>query len=266
MPTVLDKAKKEDVQSDPFPYLLIENAISDDLCEELIKEFPSDSVVARGSDLGDNLRFSLPAPLVAGSHEVKKIWRDFISEHSSQEFFDKFNYLFEDHIKVAYPSLVEQKNIVGVRGLDDFTNSNVLIDAQICINSPVINKPSSVKIAHIDDTDKLYAGLFYLRHPDDDSQGGNLEIYKLKGNDYRIHGQRLVRGKYVKVVKTIPYKKNTLIIFLNSPIALHGVTVRQKTNHTRKFMNLVAEAKESLFSLKPFEETITDKIFRKLNI
>ena len=66
----------------------------------------------------------------------------------------------------------------GTKYIDDYSNANVLLDAPISINTPVTNTPSSVIRGHIDKSAKLFAGLFYLRLPDDTSTGGDLEIYK----------------------------------------------------------------------------------------
>jgi hypothetical protein len=268
MNTVLANVTKADIHSDPFPYIIIHNAIPAEICDALIKEFPKNEVVARGNPLGSNQRFSLSAPLVDASAEVSDLWKEFIAAHASQEFINQFIVLFGDHIKKEYPDFEATYGNFGalqsgVRNKDTFENSKILLDAQICINTPVIDEPTSVKIAHIDDNDKLYAGLFYLRADEDTSAGGNLEIYRYSSSAPKMHGPRLLEDKYVERVETIPYAKNTLVLFLNSKTALHGVTIRQKTPHTRRFMNLVAEMPTPLFDLEPFKETITDKILRK---
>jgi hypothetical protein len=269
MNTVLSKASKKDVVTAPFPYIVIENALDNDVCDALIREFPHDDVIRQGKGPGNNQRFSLSAPSVQGNENISPLWKEFISLHTSKVLIEQFASLFEDQISAHFPHFDQQfgqlKEIQpGVRNKDTFDSSKVLVDAQICINTPVIDAPTSVKIAHIDDVDKLYAGLYYLRHPDDDSVGGDLQVYKTRKGNYKIHGQRLVEDRYVEVVQTIPYKKNTLVIFLNTPDALHGVTVRQATPHTRKFVNLIAEMNQPLFSLEDHQENIFDKVRRKL--
>lgn len=271
MKSVLNKAKISDIKTYPFPHLIIENAIDDKLCDDLIAEFPKDSVIAQGVAAESNKRFSFSAPFVSQSKDVGPLWKEFIARHASQEFLNEFLNLFGDHIKKQYPDFEKRFGTLGqlksgVRNQDTFANKDVLVDSQICINTPVTDNPNSVKISHIDDVDKLYAGLFYLRADNDDSIGGDLELYKYISDKPKIHGARLVANKYVERTATVPYKKNTLVIFLNSPEALHGVTVRERTPHTRRFMNLVAEMKEPIFSLDKYKENVFDKIIRKLNI
>lgn len=109
-------------------------------------------------------------------------------------------------------------------------------------------------------------GLFYLRHPDDDSQGGDLELYKYKTNNFKYYGQRFIQDKYIEKVKTIKYERNTLVIFLNSINSIHGVSNRSVTNHPRLFVNILGgQLREPLFSLDKYKENIIDKVLRHLS-
>ena len=63
MKSVLTAAGRPRVISEPFPHVVIENAFDDDLCMELLEQFPPLEVVAQGAELGSNTRFSLPAHL-----------------------------------------------------------------------------------------------------------------------------------------------------------------------------------------------------------
>jgi hypothetical protein len=51
-----------------------------------------------------------------------------------------------------------------------------------------------------------------------------------------------------------------LIIFLNSPTSVHGVTVRSRTNVARYFVNLIASVGQPLFDLTPLQATMPDKL------
>eukprot|EP00976_Prorocentrum_cordatum_P081574 1184462-Prorocentrum_minimum.AAC.5 len=46
--------------------------------------------------------------------------------------------------------------------------------AQIAMNSPVTKEVDSVRGPHVDDINELWAGLLYLRKPEDNSTGGEL--------------------------------------------------------------------------------------------
>ena len=56
--SLLKKAKKEDVISSPFPYIVIRNALDEDLYESLVSSYPSDEEIS-GGNMGNNTRYQL---------------------------------------------------------------------------------------------------------------------------------------------------------------------------------------------------------------
>ena len=195
--------------------------------------------------------------------QMPAVWRDLISQHISQEFLDGLMRLFGAQIQRLYPSFEETYGPVdglrvGVRGVDSYETSDVHLDAQISINTPVLETPNSVREAHLDAPDKLFIGLFYLRSDDDNSTGGDLEIARWRKEPRGMRGPMAYR-KFVEVVETVPYARNTLILFVNSPNSLHGVTVRSRTKAPRLFMNLVGDVKAPLFDMNDYQATSWDK-------
>jgi hypothetical protein len=92
-----------------------------------------------------------------------------------------------------------------------------------------------------------------MRHPADDSVGGDLTISRFKSAHSDLDAKAsLFDGAYVsdehlEVVETVQYRRNTLVLFINSIDSLHGVTVRQATPHGRRFVNLVGEVVTRLY-------------------
>lgn len=256
--SVLQKARQSDVHLDPFPYLVIRDALPADLCERLIASYPAlpamDVNLAR-----NNARWSYPTHKVAQNQAIDPLWRDFVAYHASKEFFHEIVDLFYDGIRAAYPgrfsSIQSLKDMsVGVRDKDARETTDILMDAQISGNTPV-RTPSSVRTIHIDAGDKLFSGLFYLRRDDDDSVGGDLSIYKFKPR-YRTLSEKLscfngvnVDDRFLDKVDEVKYAKNVLVLFINSIDSLHGVSVRQETKHPRIFLNLVGEVDDLLYQV-----------------
>ena len=58
--SLLAKAKKEDVKTFPYPYIVIENVLNDDLYKELEQSYPSDTEIG-GANLENNTRYQLSA-------------------------------------------------------------------------------------------------------------------------------------------------------------------------------------------------------------
>ena len=123
------------------------------------------------------------------------------------------------------------------------------LDAQIAVNTPALAPGTTVRGPHLDRTNKLFVGLLYLRPDNDDSQGGDLELYVPTAKNPVFAAKRMLPREDVQLVRTIPYRKNSLILFLNTPRSLHGVSPRAVTRHPRYFINLVGEMSQPIFDI-----------------
>lgn len=267
MQSLITTATSKDIIRDPFHYLYLNNAVSEDLATRLLNEFPAVETITKGASFRSNQRFSLSAPDVAKSEGITPLWKEFILRHLGPIFWREFINLFGEAIRWTYPDLWKGKDLntlrLGVRGVDAFDKVDIVLDAQICVNTPVTDKASSVKISHIDNEHELFAGLWYLRKPEDQAKGGDLNIYRYKVRP-RFHGPRLVSRHFVERTATVPYEHNSLVLFLNSLYAVHGVTPREVTSQPRLLVNILGEVEKPLFDLAGMKETFMDKVRRKL--
>lgn len=264
MNSVLTGRGPDDVTLEPFPHLVLEPAVDDETSMQLLEQFPPLEVVAEGAELGSNSRFSLKAHLTRESDQVSALWKEFVARHVSPEFLSELVSVFGPAIRGSYPDFESKYGQLealrlGLRGVDSFDTADILLDCQISVNTPVTARPDSVRRAHLDDPNKLFAALFYLRHPDDDSTGGDLEICVPTDRPRGFRGP-LVYDRFVKPVRTVKYQRGTLVMFLNTADSLHGVTVRSRTDVPRYFVNFVAEVKDPLFSWDAFQATKADKL------
>ena len=213
--------------ADPFPHYAIPDALPREAFEALVAAFPANEQVMQGGSAGDNRRYSWSANDTIAAAALDPTWRAFVETHVSQAFLDGVLRALADDIRASYPGIEAAvgRGIgewrAGLRRRDTFATADVLLDAQICINTPVVSQPSSVRGPHVDKPNKLFAGLYYLRPPRD-----------------------------VELAHTVPYAGNTFVLFLNSLEALHGVTPREVTPNTRYFFNLVGEVDVPLFDLR----------------
>lgn len=231
---------------EPFPHVVIKDALEEDLANELTNTFPLDLFSFSRS----NQRIDISASKAMNIGGINEIWQDFIKYHSSLSFYHDVLGVFKKSFKKEI--FQELSNFsTGVRGVDVHKSNNILLDAQISVNSPV-KESSSVRNAHVDNTNKLFSGLFYLRQKDDDSIGGDLELCRwrksyTKKEKIKFYKEGINKSHF-EVFKKIPYKNNTAVLFLNSLDAIHLVTERKPTEHPRCFVNLVGETGYDLFS------------------
>ena len=258
VPSVLARVERGDVREEPFPHVIVREALGDGLCDQLIDEFPPLDLFTKGVEPKSNKRFNLSAVEVLDDSRISPLWRELVAAHVSQAFLDQALELFADAIRDAYPSFEEEVGPVrslraGIRRQQTFDDgADVLLDAQISLNTPVTGEPTSVRRGHLDAHNKLFVGLLYLRHPDDDSTGGELELYRYATDRPTFEGTATwtaIDDSHLEFAERVPYEKNQLVYFLNTPQALHGVTPRSRTATPRLFMNLVAEVRRPLFDV-----------------
>ena len=272
--SVLQRASAADVRLEPFPHLVLEQALPAALCDELIANYPAlDTLAVDGH--ANNTRWNYPAPKVAGNGAVAPVWREFTRYHASPAFFAELAALFADAITRLYPEHYADPAEVlrmraGVRGVDNFDDHDILLDAQISGNTPV-TAAGSVRTTHVDRNNKLFSGLLYLRPDADDSAGGDLTLSRFRpGLDSQAQKLACFRGVYVddaytEVVRTVPYAKNTLVLFINGIDSLHGVTVRQPTPHSRLFFNLIGEVDAKLYPVPRGKPSLFKRLKNKLS-
>lgn len=248
--SVLFDLSKVNFFKKPFPHIVIMDALPGQIADQLTSEFP-----IQAFDLSrNNKRLDISAMEVNSSRDVSPLWKSFIKYHSSREFYKELIEIFKPHLSdkdyYYYSNLS-----TGIRGVHQHSKDQILLDAQISINTPVRSE-SSVRKAHVDNTNKLFSGLFYLRSKDDVSKGGDLEILEwnkayTSKNKLKFY-QEGVNEKHYSTFKRIKYDNNIAVLFLNSIDALHKVTERQLTTFPRCFVNLVGELEKDIFYKETF--------------
>jgi hypothetical protein len=257
MQTLLANVTKGDVLTDPFPHIVIKDTLPEDLCTQLIREFPAIDVITEGQAFSSNDRFSYSAHKVMQNSAISDLWREFIAAQVSETFWQQFLQLFQTNVRQLHPNFEQEFGALdqlkpGVRRAAE-TDTNLLLDAQICLNAPVLKSSPMIKQPHVDRSRVLFAGLYYLRHPDDQSTGGNLEIYRSRHSQPQGFKGQFIEDKHVELVKTVQYERNVLILFVNSIHSLHGVTVRSVTETPRCFVNLVGELNRPIYDLEQYQ-------------
>ncbi len=246
--------ESKDVLGKPFPFVSVDNALSQDLYDSLVDSMPPLDVLIKGLSPGNNDRFNYSAANIAFNPDIAFVWKEFCQAHLNQPFLDDLLRLFAPHILSNFPDFESRFKPVaelrsGIRGADEETNADVLLDFQISINTPVQIAGTSVRGPHVDNPRKLFVGLFYMRHPEDKARGGDLQLCCAKTPDLKLDASRSADMSCVEPVVTVPYKANSLVLFLNTPESLHSVTPRSATPYPRIFLNILAQMQKPLFKL-----------------
>lgn len=248
-PSVLDRAMPADIRLDPFPHIIIPDALDPDFYAALADGFPVFARIAWDDPIRrvpSNRRFLMGAESIVEAADMPACWKAFADRHTGPDFLAQVEALFADH---WHPALRET---LGGRLTGHETarlslcnpvppTARILLDARIEINTPVHAEATTPRGAHLDTANRLFSGLLYFRDPADDSEGGDLLLYRWCDDVPADPFAFQQPPDAVTEVARIPYRANQLVMFPQGLHALHGVGLRQPTPHTRRYVFITAE-------------------------
>ncbi len=249
MKSILARVTAADVVREPFPHVVVDGALEEELYAQLVAAFPDAETCVDGRPLENNSAYRMPAERVLREGRVAQCWKDFVRLHTSPAFFAEVMAIFGDALRELHPGLSLVDARTNIRGVEPF--ADVALDCQPCWGSPV-TRPSSSARCHVDRQVALFAGLLYCRLPGDDAAGGDLELYRFRGPERRYDNLRYVDESLVEPVRRVPYAANRLVFFLHSAHSLHGVTVRAVTPWPRLHVNFLGEMQRKVFDIEPW--------------
>jgi hypothetical protein len=256
--SILSNASAAHIIMDPYPHLVIENALDRDVFDQLACEYPEADIVLGNREKKDTW-YDYPACLAIDNSAITPFWREFMQYHVSPEFYADVIELFGDAINACHPDL---ESALG-KSLDKLNTAmrypereenarnrecDLSMECQFYIN--YTEHPRAVRGPHVDRPTELYAALLYFRQDDDTSTGSDLEVCEAKNpkelypkpNVIKADGLPMeVEIEKVNVVSTTRYKPNTLVFFINSARSLHAVSPRTATAVPRKHINFTAD-------------------------
>jgi len=270
----LQNFSRQNYYPEPFPHLIIKNAINIELYSKLKEEY--NLIINSFKNHNDysisNKRLQFNSlDFLSDKKFEQTLWRQFILHHTSKNFFLKLLEIFSCDLEKIYPKFHKQisekfddMNFIGLRKNNSLQNSSfhLVSDCQPGINTPVLTS-SSVRGPHVDNPVEIFGGLFYLKDPNDDA-GGDLEIYKIKTKPLFVNKAELLNIEDLELAKTVKYSENCLFFFLNTDKSIHSITKRKKTNYTRNLVNIIFETyKYKLFDLN-YKKNIILGFLKKL--
>lgn len=235
---------------EPYPYLVLEPALDEELYNELEASFPASEIVYQGAEPQNNQSHLLSAREALDGGALPPVWHETISRLATPDFFRDALTALAPYTKDYIPEFEMRMG----KKLEDCTMSvrrsgektDLYFDVQIGVNSPV-SKVSSVRSVHVDKRSKIFNALLYMRHPEDMAEGGDLAVYVWDGPRRYGKNGATVSDDLVRKVGQVEYARNRLFMFQNSPDSLHGVTPRGVTPTVRRYINFLIIADRHLF-------------------
>ena len=244
---VLQNVTKLNVVMNPFPHVIIENALPQDIYNELDASFPEEllnsNFTSIVNDRGHTKRYL--SSKVLEDKKVANIWLDFFAYHVSDEFYKHVtNNIFVDAIKAYYPdqfdAILNTPSVPRQHVNQTISKTPIVTDCQFVMNNPLQENETS-RTPHLDNPVEIYAALLYMKKFDDESIGGDLQIYKSKNNSPAMFGKREAKLDSVELAGACPYKPNSLALFLNCKHGVHGVGSIKNQTKVRRSINIIGE-------------------------
>jgi hypothetical protein len=258
MESPLAGVTRSQVETEPYPHVVVEQALPAAVCARLQAEVPPIEAITGTPDPPSNKGYAMGAHEAGRHPEVGPLWRELMMTCASQAFLDETMALFGSDLRERYPDLEERigRDLGSLRaGLlrrDSFADHDVLLDAEILVTTPVVRHASSSRSPHVDDTSRLFNGQLYFRVDDDGVEGGDVELYRFADGPAGFV-KRDIDPAVLEPVKRIPYERNLFLLMINALDAVHAVRERPPTPTPRYLLNIIAHVEQPLFDVGPYQ-------------
>ena len=251
---VLSSRSAADVSPEPYPHLVVEHAIDEDLCRSLTREFPPIDVFTNGRPVGDNVKFNYPAVRALVDPRVSRQWQQFVRDHVSPEFYRDIVRVFGPFLRQEYPDLESRLGPLdalrtGVLRRDGFERCDVLLDGLLGLHTPVAGPPKLERRPHVKGRDRLLVGFLYLRADDDAADGGAFEIFRIDEGTPRYARWRQTDRRGLRLERTVPYRPNTLVVTLNTRRSIQALSARGPGTRPLMYFHFLVRVRQKLFDL-----------------
>ena len=259
--SLLQNFKANNFFLDPFPHIVIENALPEKLYNELIDTYPTNKF-----------------------NEISYLWKNFALFHNSQGGYESEDFcpqvfdIFAKNIVDTYPNFFKNKEeLYNLKvGLETGDDGDIFLDTEFQCNTPVTKKSSGTrKIGiHADTPDKFTTALFYMKDKND-TAGGDLILHYWRVNlPFFLKKIILAKRKnflnniikkfqflFIGDRKKIQYSSNTLVMYLDSIDGIHSASAREVTKYFRRLCFFRIKYKKDLYD----PHSIIDKVLHFKN-
>jgi hypothetical protein len=162
--------------------------------------------------------------------------------------------IFGDSLRREYPDFEARYGNpdafrIGNRRYNDFEDRDVLLDSKVLIHTPSAGEPEIERLPHLKFFSTVFLAYIFLRPDDDAAEGAEFEFYSMKDGAQMLLGPRHVAQKEeLKLETRIPYRKNTLVMFLNTSRSFQAVAARSASRRPYMSLHFTAHLRSFLYN------------------
>ena len=251
IPSPFRKISRDQVLRDPFPYVCIENFLDDATYRQLAAGAPPLERVTGGAKYPDDFKLYWQWSRILADPDTPVPLRRILESFASLDTFHFLAELFGPEIAHEYPSLdiaAITNERIGMRGVD--TACDAMLEAQFLMHAPIHGRAGAERTAHAKGPDKLFEGALCMRRDEDDAEGGDFRIYRVRPGHRPLFGARgQIDIRSIEVVRTIPRRRNTFVLWLNTPRSITDLSPRGPSPVPSVYLNFLIQLPYPLFKL-----------------
>ena len=121
--SLLQNFKENNFSLDPFPHIVIENALPEKLYKELADTYPINKFNHNNQNNG---KLTMLSEQIQKDTEIYELWKKFVSFHKSKEFYHQVFDIFSKNISILQnfcKKMAILGRIIDSDGLDDKNNN-----------------------------------------------------------------------------------------------------------------------------------------------
>lgn len=258
---ILQNLSPNDVRRVPFPHVLAHGALPDDLCHQLSREFPPLESFVRGRDLPSNFKTRRTAKHLLADPDLSPLWRQMILEHLSPLVVKEFLRLMSEDVRSEFPDFIDRFGDIdswriGMRGRDNYSDHEILLEAQLVIHTPVMHHACFERGPHVKRPNKLFELQLMLPVEGDVTPGAEIEVHAVRPGFQPLFGEGgQTRHEYLRLAHWLPYQPNTIYLMLNTPRSIMQIGLRGVSPHPIRYFGVLVEFSRDIFDLPAIVES-----------
>lgn len=196
------------LNTDPFPHILVEDWLPADVYRTMIRALPPPIFFAEK----EMIRQRLPVPFSFGPTYSRRVW-DFIAA-------EIVGRMLRDAVQKKFAGVIRDY----VQSIAGSAADGLPLDLHASDGRIMLRRPGYVIAPHRDPKWGFVTGLVYLAREGDDEAHGT-QLYRVRDDEEAPTDKPYyVEEERCELVKAVPFRANTLLVFLNSTGA-HGASI-----------------------------------------
>ncbi|WP_265593583.1 hypothetical protein [Verrucomicrobium sp. BvORR034] len=275
------------LNEEPFPMLVVENALPSELYEALrsslpgylenagifncirpalgLDHYPEGHPASLRDDLPDNTKMARRAFELLADPALPKVWGEFVRVNTGQEALQSMLHVFGKALLREHPDFEQRFGALSdLQAVQRYTrqlqSNEVELDTPLLLHTPVKGVVSQQRGPHLKTLDKPIEGFLYLAPVGFDGPEAVHEFFAVEEGAEPLFGAGLqTESKGLRLARTVPVRGNTLVIFLNTARSIQTIAPRSTTPFPLIAVEVLMQMQAPLFQVprRPSQDSPT---------